>query len=279
LSPLIILNILALPYVLFSIYYQAVVIKQWCILCLAVQSLLLAEFLSSLFLNGINAFLFNIISNTEFGQLLLAYFFPVLLWLNIKPYLYNAKENDEIKYNFRRFKNNPEIFNSLHQKQATLKNDPAGLGIILGDPGAENTLVKVCNPYCGPCAKSFPHLEELLINDGSKWKVQIIFTARPDKSDYRALPVAHFLQIRDKENNDVAVLQALGDWYNAKAKNYDAYIKRYPISLDFEGQKKNLAGMYDWCNEENIQFTPTYYVNGSMLLEHYSIEDLKNIFT
>ncbi|HEY2722735.1 MAG TPA: hypothetical protein VGI82_13465 [Chitinophagaceae bacterium] len=35
------LNIFALPYTLFSVYYQWKVAKQWCILCLAVQGLLL----------------------------------------------------------------------------------------------------------------------------------------------------------------------------------------------------------------------------------------------
>src|SRR5690348_13907707 len=41
-----ILNLLALPYIFFSVYYQARVAKQWCILCITVQGLLLLEFLS-----------------------------------------------------------------------------------------------------------------------------------------------------------------------------------------------------------------------------------------
>lgn len=50
------LNILVLPYIVFSIYYQWRVAKQWCVLCLAVQALLL--------LGGI-----NIIANNFLYQL------------------------------------------------------------------------------------------------------------------------------------------------------------------------------------------------------------------
>jgi len=40
---------LAAPYVLFSIFYQYKVIKQWCILCLATQAILFAEFVWAVF--------------------------------------------------------------------------------------------------------------------------------------------------------------------------------------------------------------------------------------
>jgi uncharacterized membrane protein len=276
LSPLIILNVLALPYIIFSIYYQGFVVKQWCVLCLIVQTLLMAEFLTAFSLNYINRTIYYGLNDVEYNHILLAFFLPVLVWLMVKPLIYASKEGLELKYNFRRFKNNPDIFNSLQQSQISLKNNPEGLGIMLGNPNAENTLIKVCNPYCGPCAKSFPHLEELLTLNGDKWKVRILFTATPDKDDRRALPVAHFLNIMDKENDNIT-LKALGDWYNEKNKDYNAYALKHPTPFDFETQKEKLAAMDDWCQKENIRFTPTYYVNGKILAENYSIEDLKNI--
>lgn len=51
------LNIFALPYTVFSIYYQWRVAKQWCVLCLWVQAILVAQFATTLFLcpNGISS--------------------------------------------------------------------------------------------------------------------------------------------------------------------------------------------------------------------------------
>lgn len=41
------LNILGLPYIIFSIYYQSRIAKQWCVLCLSVQLLLALQFVTS----------------------------------------------------------------------------------------------------------------------------------------------------------------------------------------------------------------------------------------
>jgi hypothetical protein len=246
------------------------------VLCLAVQGILLAGFLIDLLTNQVNAQLFSGWADVKYNYLLLAYLLPVLLWLIFKPFLYNAKADEEVKYSFRRFKNNPEVFSSLALRQTAQQHNADGLGLVFGNPAAENLLIKVCNPYCGPCAKSFPDLEELVHVNGENWKAQIIFTATPNIEDQKALPVAHFLTIDDQENKE-ATLKALGDWYNADKKDYAAYSKMYPLKVDFEQQAKRLAKMDEWCRAENIQFTPTYFVNGRMLPENYSIEDLKDI--
>jgi len=53
-------NLLALPYIIFSVYYQWRVAKQWCVLCLAVQALLLA--------GGLIIFSGNFIINTRLNS-------------------------------------------------------------------------------------------------------------------------------------------------------------------------------------------------------------------
>jgi hypothetical protein len=57
------LNVLALPYIIFSIYYQVRVVKHWCAMCLSVQVLLLFLFFISL-LDGF--FQFRSIYDTVF---------------------------------------------------------------------------------------------------------------------------------------------------------------------------------------------------------------------
>jgi thiol-disulfide isomerase/thioredoxin len=211
-------------------------------------------------------------------NLFYAFFLPAAVWLIIKPYLHDKKQDQETKFEYKRFKNNPEIFGSLLNGQEAVKNSLAGLGILLGNADAPNTLTKICNPYCGPCAQSFPHLQELLKNHGDQWNVQIIFMATPDERDERALPVAHFFAIQESDNADQVINVALADWYNAKTKDYNAYKIKYPVLVNFDRLKHKLEEMSNWCNLENIQFTPTYYVNGRRLPESYSISDLGNIF-
>ena len=61
-----------------------------------------------------------------------------------------------------RIKYNPQIFEALLLKQKKIEQCTESLGITLGDVSAKNTLIKVCNPYCGPCAKAHPEIEKLL---------------------------------------------------------------------------------------------------------------------
>ena len=77
-----IFNLLALPYIIFSIYYQGVVAKEWCLFCLSVQALLL--------LGGVNVIvnhLWNYLNNLNIptvSMALLLYLLPVALWLQHK---------------------------------------------------------------------------------------------------------------------------------------------------------------------------------------------------
>jgi len=48
---------------------------------------------------------------------------------------------------------NPEIFNGLMQLQPVVTDGWQDIGITIGNPEATNTIIKVCNPYCGPALK------------------------------------------------------------------------------------------------------------------------------
>ena len=154
------LNILALPYTVFSVYYQWRVAKQWCVLCMAVQALLI--------LGGVNVFVSGylqtplIITVATITSIAIAYTLPLLVWYSTKPLILRLQESINTKREFLRIKFNTEIFETLLNKQKNITEPIDGLGIDLGNPDATNTLVKVCNPYCGPCAKAHPEIEKLL---------------------------------------------------------------------------------------------------------------------
>ncbi|MBI3717856.1 MAG: hypothetical protein HY252_04610 [Sphingobacteriales bacterium] len=121
------LNILALPYTIFSVYYQWRVAKQWCVLCLAVQALLL--------LGGINVIVNNLLFPLPaFPQLLIAYSLlyyslPVLIWYSVKPFILRLQEAKNTKREYLRIKFNSEIFETLLKKQKQVTVPVDGLGI------------------------------------------------------------------------------------------------------------------------------------------------------
>lgn len=263
------LNILALPYTLFSIYFQWKVAKQWCVLCLFVQALLIAEFATSILFN-----LFSLSSDYSTADLLkisVAFIFPVITWLLIKPNLLKLNLGKKKEIELSKLKKSEEIFIPLLEKQK--KVIPAtGLGIVLGNRAATNTLIKVCNTYCGPCSKAHPKLEQLLITHANL-QIQIIFNSSNKKDDFSALPVKHLLSIYQK--GDLLQTQnALHDWYALKEKKYDQFVEKHPLEGKLENYDHAVEAMHKWCTEMDITFTPTYFLNGYQLPDIYDVEEI-----
>src|SRR5690606_13163181 len=192
LAPLAFLSFAALPIVALSAFYQGVAIKQWCKFCIAVQAVLLMEGMTA-FLGGFHLF------GMEFGPLTLLLallLIPIPLWKWLRPMLEGKKAINLHRRGLKKIKNNPDVFLGLLSKTRKTTKDTNALGITFRNKSAKYNVLKVCNPYCGPCASAHPILDELV--KANKINLQILFTATADENDFRAKPVRHFLALDTK---------------------------------------------------------------------------------
>jgi len=268
------LSLLAFPYTFFSIYYQWKVVKQWCVLCLMIQAVLLLETILVLTSTQISIEVTLAILNNNVIAAIISLAIPTISWFLLKPLLKQLQIAKHEKRNYLQLKYNDQIFWSLLQKQKSiLEHSTEGLGITIGNPEAENTIVKVYNPYCGPCANAHLELEQLL-EKNKNVKIQIIFTASNDEGDFRAQPVKHLLAI-DKKGDFKITNESLDFWYRQENKDYSIFKKKYPInSKDLDSQILEISKMRNWCNTVEITATPTCFINGYKLSKNYSIIDL-----
>jgi thiol-disulfide isomerase/thioredoxin len=265
-----VLSLINIPVVLGSAYYQGYVLKQWCPFCLLVQGALFFEIGISLFYG----FTVNTFSIAYIPALLSLFVLPVWLWKNLKPLLDRQKETLFYKRGLSKIKNNPSVLEGLLQHTRKISTPTQGLGISFTNPKAQYDVIKVCNPYCGPCAKAHPILDELV--EREKINLQVLFTASTAKNDIKTKPVGHFLAIDGKGNKE-QTLKALDDWYMADKKDYDTYAQKYPINGELVKQHKKIEAMRQWCDTEKITHTPTLFINGNELPKEYSVEDLKEV--
>ena len=263
------------PYIIFSVYYQARIAKSWCPLCLSIQFILLAELVWAVFSYWQQpvAPLLSVPVATGFITSILL---PVIAWYAFKKILYQAKDAGNYEAAYKRLLYNPEQFNHLLEQQDTAADGWQQLGIDIGNPNAGITIVKVCNPYCGPCAKAHPVLEEL-IKENKNVNVKIIFTASNEENDKGRKPVGHLLAIAES-GVEQQVAQALDDWYLPADKNYESFASKYPRNGVLTRQGEKIKAMKEWCDKASITHTPTFFINGKRLPETYRIEELKNIF-
>ncbi|QNL49825.1 thioredoxin domain-containing protein [Olivibacter sp. SDN3] len=269
-------SIFVAPYILFSIYYQSKIVKQWCPLCVTVQGvLLLNTIMSALVL--FHTIKENVLSGSwhDIGLIVfLGVCFLVGSHIAI-PLLKQAKDSADYERKWKKLKYNAEIFQSLLEKNERITVSPDDIGIIIGNPKAGREIVKVCNPYCGPCSKVHPILEEL-IRENNDIRLRIIFTASVDEQDIKTPPVAHLLAIQEKYGQE-KVHQAMNDWYLAEKKDYQLFSSKYPMNGELKLQQNKIKVMREWCDAMKIRATPTIYIDGYELPDSYRIYELKHL--
>ncbi len=271
------LNLLALPYVPFSVYYQWKVIRQWCPLCLAVQAILVLQGLTSLagHLYKLPAISIHAVLLTGF-----AYLIPGSILTFIMPVMKKSKEAVQLTRQWKRLKQDPAIFEGLLSQRTNIPG-PGPIGITLGNPLATQQIIKVCSPYCHPCSLAHPVIEDLLEHHPDV-QVRIIFKGPSNSNDAKWLPAKHLMAIA-ATGNEVLIKQALDDWYLADKKDYAVFSAKYPLDTPLELQDAAVAEMQEWCQTADIRYTPTilmtHAANGPgtcrELPDMYSVNDLK----
>lgn len=266
-------NMLALPYTIWSVYYQARVIKSWCVLCLVTQILLWVEFI----VNYPFTFDKGLVIN-EIVVFIQAFSIPAVIWIFIKPLIIQAKKLDTTLQALQKFKNNPLLFQAslANQKEVSLPSISGIQPIHLGNPGANNTILMVSNPFCKPCAKAHEDLEKI-IKDNPHIKVEIVVLTCGD-TDGKRLDVAQHLLALQASSNKTA--NALVDWYAEGINNIESWKKKYPITEVEPQYFIEMAKAHcDWCFFANITATPTFFINGFEKPSIYELSDIVQLLS
>ena len=281
------INSIAVFYVIFSIYYQWRVAKQWCILCLCIQALLILQLVIVISGSWHQFSNFNTVMRQLILPILSSFTIPFVVITILLPVLEKAKESKRNYTELQKLKHNRQVFETLLKKQKNLTENPHGLGIFLGNENATHKLIKVCNPYCTPCSEAHKPMEELLENN-SDIQIQILFTASNKEGDIKTPPVKHLLAIAEK-NNETVVKKALDDWYLAETKDYETFASKYPMNGELKNQEVKIIAMKNWCDKAVIPFTPMFFVSFKndqndeisyyQLPEIYNVADLKYFFS
>lgn len=265
------LNLISLPYTIYSIYYQARVVKRWCRLCCIVQALLWAEFIS--FAVGFKATNFSLaFTPTEVCTIFTTLLLPVIIWLLFKPLLIQRQQLHPLKQQLQQFKYNVELFNIMLTEQPKHAQPDEEWAIVLGNVEANNVITMVTNPYCPPCAEEHKLLHQLL-KHRTDLQARIVFTADNADNDIKT-PVSRHLMTLYSLPDKTIVKQALYDWYAQKQKSYEAWAEFYPIELN-ECEYNKIDKQKAWCQMAEVTATPTLLLNGYRLPDFYQLTDLK----
>lgn len=267
LNIIVLLNILSLPYTVYSLSYQYR-IKSWCILCCSVQVILWLEFFTNLSSHSIQ-FRINPFHLVTISIIFLA---VILIWAFLKPFFIRSSQFSSIKTQLKKFKYNGDLFNKALTSQARYAVPENLMPVVLGNPDGKTVITMVGSPYCDPCGKAYKELKHWCeVNNDVK--VKLIFKTGGKGNDKKILFTEHVTAM-SLNCDKIHLESAIEDWYAQSVKKYENWKNQYPVEKD-ERIINVIEKQKNWCELLGIIYTPTILVNGYMLPEPYGVEDIK----
>lgn len=278
---LIVLSALSIPIVVYSIYYQGVVAKTWCKLCMLVNAILVAQavFLVVLFIQGTIP-----VQSIE----LLPFVFSLFLMMVVATSIVLVKEkfqkineavNEGIAAN--RLKYDPEVFTHFLLQGQKMDIGAFDKKMIIGNPTAPIKLIMVASLRCYPCKLAFEDVIALEEDFPNEISIELRFV-KSAQNLVHGIPASTYLIkyweqfIYGKKEEAQNTKRLIRDWYaNMKATEFE---KVYPDEPSITTEENGLGSQhFKWIIEHKINRTPTFLLNGYPLPSKYGIKDLAGL--
>ena len=270
------LGVATIPIILFSLIYQAVVIRKWCALCLSILGVLIVQLvINFIFLDA------QININTQFISALIVYALSFVIFVVVSKTFKNelAKTGGikELKIENLRFRRDYNFFMANYNMQKTIdtalpRHKPE---ITIGNPNAAVELIIVSNPMCGPCAQAHLIYSNLQENYPEDVFLRIRFyVPLDDKNDPRTINANKLLMLNELLSDDQKMKLVLHQWY--KEKKFSKALNDLLIDKPIHESMPTLKIHKTWCLTNQINITPTLLINGKIFPTHYQLADIEN---
>ncbi len=258
-----------------SIYTQAIKVKEWCALCLCIVAVLVGQITIASYLQFNN----KLTSLTPNSQLLIpltvfaiTLLLLTIIYLPIKQLIKTNTKNKQELSSFKKWKTDASLFLAQWEKEPSCDNTIWENDLLIGNADAPIRITVACNPYCGPCASAHKKLDELVEKHAGKISVQLRLLCNPANAvDKRTIATKAILQQADVLNSNGELKAMLSDWF--EWMNYEKWNAKWKMQKNTD--VTNILQKHEvWNNEAGITHTPTFFVNGRALPGRYDIKDI-----
>ncbi|MCL2649913.1 MAG: thioredoxin domain-containing protein [Candidatus Azobacteroides sp.] len=270
-SLLALINIIALPYSFWSVWYQKTKARQWCPLCLIVQVLLWSNFI----INGLFGYIWvpefntaNLINILLVGSIYVGCVFILNLLI---PNLSRGSEMEQIKQEINSIKADEAVFRTLLSQQPVYEVSKADSQILFGNLESQLIISILTNPFCNPCAKMHKRVEKLLHETNRKVCVQYLFSSfSPDLEFANKYLIAAYLEKEQKEFERI-----IANWFEKGKPLRESFFEDLDLNMDNPDIETEFQKHEAWKEKTQLRATPTILVNGYKLPDNYKIENLR----
>lgn len=259
------LSLFSIPIVFYSIWLQKIKLKKWCILCLSISAILIFQVV--FFLSNGTKFNYNITT------LFISITIVSTLWFFIKYYIESNVNLEKNNKELKRFKRNFKVFDLL-QKPLRMPTKAAIFSTIeIGHKENPVSISLALSPSCGHCHTAFEEAIKLYNSNKEKVNLSIFYNLNPENKDNPYLEIARNL-MQINSSNPENCIEALSDWHIKKMKLLEWLFKWEQKFIDIEIDEDLLA-QYEWCSQNEFNYTPVKIVNDREFSSEYEMEELK----
>jgi thiol-disulfide isomerase/thioredoxin len=272
------INILALPYTVWSVWYQKIRARQWCPLCLIVQVLLWAIFIINLMFGYINLIdfsfhsSFRLVSGAELtmfiSQLIIVsciYAIPVFILTLLLPKLSEGNQVRQLRQEINSIKANDEVFRTLLMQQSFYEVSKSDSHIFFGNPDAKLMITVLTNPFCNPCAKMHSRVENLLKEIDENACIQYIFSAFNESLEY----ANRYFNAIYIEKGSTAAWQLYSVWFDRGKSLKETFFNDLKLELTNSAIEVDFQKHESWKAKTQLRATPTILINGYKFPDNY----------
>ncbi len=266
---IILISGIALPFTIYSIFYQFWIVKKWCPLCLTIVGILWLQALSIIFYKH-NSLL--PIENNSILIVLFSIVFSSILWGFAAPKIIAEKNFHEIKAKHYRFKRNFSLYKKIIASNPRVDVKIKGVSeISFGKRNAPLNLCFITSPLCGYCKEVHTIIGKILTLADNNVQITIRFNINTNSTNsFSARICSRLLEIFHL-SGESKCMEALDDIYGdiAPAK----WVQKWG---ETENSKFNTILLEErkWCLDNNVDFTPEIFVNGREFPKEYERTDL-----
>lgn len=268
-SEIALFNIVALPISLWSIWYQKVVAKQWCTLCLFVQGVIVISFicaiLSHFLQNQLSLMKVIITGSTYIILILLTHFLAKLIQI--------IKKKERDTYLLNRIKYTEGVFSSVLNNQPSFNSGVGYTHLVFGNPDSSIKITIFSNPHCNPCAEMHKRIERLMEQSSDSICVRYILTYFNETlSESNRFLIATYL-----EKGESTAFSIFHKWFWIDNKDRNKLIQDNPVNLQDVRVNEEMKKHRIWRDQCGFHTTPTILINGYLLPNIYTIEDISKV--
>lgn len=266
------LNILSIPFTLYSIYFQFIKEKKICLLCTMIILLSWGEFYLLL-----NLYSDKALNADSIFSGVISFLLPTVTWVGVKPWI---EELQAVKQQLKpalKLKTDPAFFSAILQVQEKMPIENIEF-LEIGNPSASNIVTIVTNPQCQPCQQLHQDMVKL-IEETIDVKCHLVFSVGTDKNTEKYQLARYFLATSENHELKESLLHS---WYDSSVSSFPEWKEKNNGLIEQIEDKQSeepLQRHREWCRLANITGTPTVFVNGMKMPDLYDLLDLKYIFS